>query len=76
MFEQKENIRNEVVLQRMRSRSHCCLRITNQGKLTPTVETIQKELNALQKNWQKQVNEARTPADFKALESIFGEPKD
>ena len=36
---------------------------------------IQKELNALQRRWQKQVNEARTPADFKALEAIFGEPK-
>ncbi len=36
---------------------------------------IQKELNALQRKWQKQLNEARMPADFKALEAIFGEPE-
>ena len=32
---------------------------------------IQKELNTLQQQWQKQSHEARTPADFKALKSIF-----
>ena len=37
---------------------------------------IQKELNALQRKWQNQVHEARTPKDFKALEAIFGELKD
>ena len=37
---------------------------------------IQLELNALQKKWQNQVLQARTPEDFKALEAIFGEPKD
>ena len=33
---------------------------------------IQKELSALQRKWQKQTNEARTPKDFEALKSIFG----
>ncbi len=33
---------------------------------------IQKELSALQRKWQKQANEARTPKDFEALKSIFG----
>ena len=33
---------------------------------------IQKELSALQRKWQKQVNEARTPEQFEALKSIFG----
>jgi hypothetical protein len=36
---------------------------------------IQNELNALQKKWKKQVNEARTPADFEALKAIFGTDK-
>jgi hypothetical protein len=33
---------------------------------------IQNELNALQKKWQKQAHEASTPADFKALTTIWG----
>jgi hypothetical protein len=33
---------------------------------------IQNELNALQKKWQKQAHEACTPADFKALTTIWG----
>lgn len=36
---------------------------------------IQKELNALQKKWQKQAHEACTPADFEVLKSIFGPDK-
>lgn len=33
---------------------------------------IQKELSALQRKWQKQANEACTPAELEALKSIFG----
>jgi hypothetical protein len=32
---------------------------------------IQNELNALQKKWQKQTYEASTPADYKALTTIW-----
>ena len=33
---------------------------------------IQNELNTLQKKWQKQTHEASTPADYKALTTIWG----
>ena len=33
---------------------------------------IQKALNALQKKWQKQIHEASTRADYKALITIWG----
>jgi hypothetical protein len=33
---------------------------------------IQNELNTLQKKWQKQAHEASTPADYKALTTIWG----
>ena len=43
------------------------------GKVTDRKgRPIQNKLNALQKKWQKQAHEASTPADYKALTTIWG----
>ena len=43
------------------------------GKVTDREgRPIQNGLNALQKKWQKQAHEASTPADYKALTTIWG----
>ena len=43
------------------------------GKVTDRKgRPIQNKLNALQKKWQKQAQEASTPADYKALTTIWG----
>lgn len=48
------------------------LRDINAGAVgNPESRAIQKELNALQRNWQKQLHEARTQEEFIAVQAVF-----
>ena len=44
----------------------------NSGAVTaPESHAFQKQLNALQQKWQKQLHKARTPAEVKAVKAVF-----
>ena len=67
------DIKNLKTMNELSAAQRVLLQDIASGKVTDREgRPIQNELNALQKKWQKQAHEACTPADFKALTTIWG----